>query len=66
MNSARWKTETGARLISAVAISAIGGVLGIAASKIISAVKHSPSLISPTSIVVAVSVSALVGVFFGV
>ena len=56
-------------LIEAVALSAVGGLLGIVvgvvASKIISAVKHWPSLISPTSIVVAVLVSALVGVFFG-
>jgi putative ABC transport system permease protein len=56
-------------LIEAVALSAVGGLLGImlgiAASKVISAVKHWPSLISPTSIVVAVFVSALVGVFFG-
>ena len=56
-------------LIEAVALSAVGGLLGvglgIAASKIISAVKGWPSLISPMSIVVAVFVSALVGVFFG-
>jgi putative ABC transport system permease protein len=56
-------------LIEAVALSAVGGLLGIVvgvvASKIISAVKDWPSLISPTSIVVAVFVSALVGIFFG-
>ncbi len=56
-------------LIEAVALSAVGGILGIivgiVASKVISAVKHWPSLISPTSIVVAVFVSAFVGIFFG-
>src|SRR5215213_3269514 len=56
-------------LIEAVSLSAVGGllgiVLGIAASKVISAVKQWPSLISPTSIVVSVLVSALVGIFFG-
>ncbi|MDQ2660181.1 MAG: ABC transporter permease [Verrucomicrobiota bacterium] len=56
-------------LIEAVALSAIGGVLGIllgiAASKIISAWKSWPSLISPISIVLAFLVSAAVGIFFG-
>ncbi|CAN5625709.1 ABC transporter permease [soil metagenome] len=56
-------------LIEAVALSAVGGILGIvvgvAASKVISAVKGWPSLISPTSIIVSVFVSALVGIFFG-
>ncbi|MFN2476730.1 MAG: ABC transporter permease [Chthoniobacterales bacterium] len=56
-------------LIEAVALSAVGGLLGVllgvGASKIISAVKHWPSLISPMSIVAAVFVSACVGIFFG-
>ncbi|MFL6584517.1 MAG: ABC transporter permease [Chthoniobacterales bacterium] len=56
-------------LIEAVSLSAVGGflgiVLGITASKILSAVKHWPSLISPMSIVIAFLVSAAVGIFFG-
>ena len=56
-------------LIEAVSLSAVGGiigiVLGIASSKILAAVKHWPSLISPGSILVAFLVSAAVGVFFG-
>jgi len=35
------------------------------ASKILSAIKHSPSLISPGSIVLAFLFSAAVGIFFG-
>jgi putative ABC transport system permease protein len=56
-------------LIEAVSLSAVGGLLGIAlgitASKVLSALKHWPSLISPMSIVVALLVSAAVGIFFG-
>jgi putative ABC transport system permease protein len=56
-------------LIEAVSLSAVGGiigiVLGIASSKVLAAVKHWPSLISPGSILVAFLVSAAVGVFFG-
>ena len=56
-------------LIEAVTLSSVGGVLGIllgiGASKILSAVKNWPSLISPASIVVAFLFSAAVGVFFG-
>jgi putative ABC transport system permease protein len=56
-------------LIEAVALSSVGGVLGIvlgiAASKILSALKSWPSLISPSSIIVAFLFSAAVGVFFG-
>jgi putative ABC transport system permease protein len=56
-------------LIEAVSLSAVGGLLGIAlgitASKILSVVKHWPSLISPMSIVIAFLVSAAVGIFFG-
>ncbi|MFL6542480.1 MAG: ABC transporter permease [Chthoniobacterales bacterium] len=56
-------------LIEAVSLSAVGGLLGIAlgitASKILSVVKHWPSLISPMSILVAFLVSAAVGIFFG-
>jgi putative ABC transport system permease protein len=56
-------------LIEAVALSAVGGLLGIvagiAASKTLSAWKHWPSLISPSSILLALLVSAAVGIFFG-
>src|SRR5207244_7371261 len=56
-------------LIEAVSLSSVGGllgiVLGIVASKILSAIKHWPSLISPGSIVLAFLFSAVVGIFFG-
>jgi putative ABC transport system permease protein len=56
-------------LIEAVSLSAVGGLLGImlgvTASKVLSAVKHWPSLISPMSILIAFLVSAAVGIFFG-
>ena len=56
-------------LIEAISLSAVGGVIGIitgiVASKVISAWKNWPSLISPTSIVAAFLVSAAVGIFFG-
>jgi putative ABC transport system permease protein len=56
-------------LIEAVSLSSIGGVIGIivgvVGSKTISAVKHWPSLISPSSIIVAFLFSAAVGIFFG-
>jgi putative ABC transport system permease protein len=56
-------------LIEAISLSSIGGVLGIiigiAAAKTIAITRHWPSLISLSSIIIAFSVSALVGVFFG-
>jgi putative ABC transport system permease protein len=56
-------------LIEAVSLSAVGGLLGImlgvSASKVLSVVKHWPSLISPMSILIAFLVSAAVGIFFG-
>src|SRR5213076_594079 len=56
-------------LIEAVSLSSVGGLLGIivgiVASKILSAIKHWPSLISPGSIVLAFLFSAAVGIFFG-
>jgi putative ABC transport system permease protein len=56
-------------LIEAVSLSAVGGllgiILGIAASKLLSVWKNWPSLISPTSILIAFLVSAAVGIFFG-
>jgi putative ABC transport system permease protein len=56
-------------LIEAVSLSSIGGIIGIivgvVGSKTISAVKHWPSLISPSSIIIAFLFSAAVGIFFG-
>jgi putative ABC transport system permease protein len=56
-------------LIEAISLSAVGGIIGIItgiiAAKTIAAVKNWPSLISPTSIILAFLVSAGVGVFFG-
>ncbi len=56
-------------LIEAVSLSSIGGLIGIivgvVGSKTISAVKHWPSLISPSSIIIAFLFSAAVGIFFG-
>jgi putative ABC transport system permease protein len=56
-------------LIEAVSLSSVGGIIGIivgvVGSKTISAVKHWPSLISPSSIVIAFLFSAAVGIFFG-
>ena len=56
-------------LIEAVSLSAVGGllgiILGIASSKILSVWKNWPSLISPSSILIAFLVSAAVGIFFG-
>ena len=43
----------------------IGIIVGVVGSKAISAVKHWPSLISPSSIIVAFLFSAAVGIFFG-
>jgi putative ABC transport system permease protein len=56
-------------LIEAISLSSVGGiigiVIGIAAAKTIAVTRHWPALISPTSIIAAFSVSALVGIFFG-
>jgi putative ABC transport system permease protein len=56
-------------LIEAMTLSVLGGiigiVMGIVAAKTIAAVKNWPSLVSPTSIILAFVVSAGVGVFFG-
>ena len=56
-------------LIEAAALSSSGGVigilLGVAASKIVSAMTGWPSLISVSSIVVSFLVSSAVGIFFG-
>ncbi len=56
-------------LIEAVALSSVGGLIGIAvgliASQILSALADWPTLISVSSIVVSFFFSAAVGVFFG-
>ena len=56
-------------LIEAVVLSAMGGVIGIAAgivaSKVISMIKNWPTVISPLWMLIAFFVSAAVGVFFG-
>jgi putative ABC transport system permease protein len=56
-------------LIEAVALSSVGGIIGIAfgvgASKVLSIYASWPTLISLTSIIVAFLFSAAVGIFFG-
>jgi putative ABC transport system permease protein len=56
-------------LLEAIALSTVGGVigivLGIVTAKVLSAVANWPTLISPGSIGVAFLFSAAVGVFFG-
>jgi putative ABC transport system permease protein len=56
-------------LIEAITLSSLGGILGImtglGTAKIISLVKHWPTFVSPTSIIVAFLFSAAVGIFFG-
>jgi putative ABC transport system permease protein len=56
-------------LIEAVVLSAMGGIIGIAAgivaSKVISMIKNWPTVISPLWMLIAFLVSAAVGVFFG-
>jgi putative ABC transport system permease protein len=56
-------------LIEAISLSSVGGVIGIltgiGAAKVIAITRNWPSLISLTSIVLAFSVSALVGIAFG-
>jgi len=56
-------------LIEAVLLSVVGGIIGIitgiAAAKVIAAVKNWPALISLASILFAFFISSLVGVFFG-
>ena len=54
---------------SAITLSSLGGVIGIAVgtgtSKVISAAQDWPTLISPESVLVAFLFSAAVGIFFG-
>ena len=56
-------------LIEAVSLSCVGGIIGIlmgiGAAKVIAVTRNWPSLISLTSIILAFSVSALVGIAFG-
>jgi len=56
-------------LIESATISATGGIIGIALgfilAKVVTAATSMPSSIDPLSIVVAISVSASVGIFFG-
>jgi putative ABC transport system permease protein len=56
-------------LIEAISLSSVGGLLGIfigvVAAKAIAVTRGWPSLISPSSIIVAFLVSAAVGIFFG-
>ena len=56
-------------LIEAITLSSIGGLLGVAlgvaASRILSALAEWPTLTSPESVVIAFVVSAAIGVFFG-
>jgi putative ABC transport system permease protein len=56
-------------LIEAVALSSVGGIIGIAfgvgASKVLSVYQNWPTLISLSSIIVSFLFSAAVGVFFG-
>ena len=56
-------------LIEAISLSSVGGIIGIvvgiAAAKTIAVTRHWPMHISPTSIIAAFSISALLGIFFG-
>jgi len=56
-------------LLEAVSLAAIGGIagatLGIIAARMISQLAGWPTLVSPDSVVLAVGVSALVGIVFG-
>lgn len=56
-------------LAEAILLSLTGGALGIAfglwASKLITELSDFPTLVSPTSIVIAFSVSAAIGIVFG-
>jgi putative ABC transport system permease protein len=56
-------------LIEAVTLSSIGGALGIAlgigGAKMLTLIKHWPTLVSTNSIIIAFVFSAAVGIFFG-
>ena len=56
-------------LAEAITLSSLGGIigilLGVGAAKLLSAVAQWPTLISPSSVIIAFLFSAAVGVFFG-
>jgi putative ABC transport system permease protein len=56
-------------LIEAVTLSSIGGILGILSgiggAKLLTLIKHWPTLVSVESIIIAFVFSAAVGIFFG-
>jgi len=56
-------------LVEAVTLSSIGGLLGIGlgvwGAKLLTLLKHWPTLVSPQSVVIAFVFSAAVGIFFG-
>ncbi len=56
-------------LIEAIALSSLGGLvgilLGVGTSKVLSQVAGWPTLVSPTSVIMAFAFSAAVGIFFG-
>ncbi len=56
-------------IIEALTLSLIGGligtILGVAGSKVLSALAEWPTIVSPLSILLAFSFSGLVGIFFG-
>jgi len=56
-------------LIEAVTLSSIGGILGILSgiggAKMLTLIKHWPTLVSTNSIILAFVFSAAVGIFFG-
>ncbi|MEI6085354.1 MAG: ABC transporter permease [Verrucomicrobiota bacterium] len=56
-------------LAEAITLSSLGGIigilLGVGAAKLLSAVANWPTLISPSSVIIAFLFSAAVGVFFG-
>jgi putative ABC transport system permease protein len=56
-------------LVEAIALSGIGGIIGVGfgilLSQLVSILGHWPSFVSPAAIAVAIAFSAAVGVFFG-
>jgi ABC-type antimicrobial peptide transport system permease subunit len=56
-------------LLEAVVLSSIGGVvgavLGVVGAKLVSAIANWPALVPPEAILMAITFSAAVGIFFG-
>ena len=56
-------------LLEAVVLSSIGGVvgavLGVVGAKLVSALAHWPTIVPPDAIILAITFSAAVGIFFG-